>query len=202
MPIISPLTARRWHLREAHALGHSDVRSLLSDGTIALVDPTTASTPGSAASLPRHSSENSREQHLLNDDDQSSLRRRAQPVKHTSNVPLVMIREIQRLLNEFHTSPVDTAGGPGTDKPALEIPTWASCLNLLGSLTDCVTNMERIHDTPVPCACFVLEVADQKASPWPSTSSSCSSCISPRSRRRSSARSEFVRQRMQSRLTP
>ena len=76
------------------------MRSLLSDETIALVDATSASTPGSAASLPRYASENAREQHLLNDDDQASLRRRAQPVKHTSNVPLIMIREIQRLLNE------------------------------------------------------------------------------------------------------
>lgn len=62
-----------------------------------------------------------------------------------------MIREIHRLLNECHTAPVKTAGAPEGDKPALEIPTWASTLGLLDRLTDCVTNMERIHDTPVPC---------------------------------------------------
>ena len=67
-----------------------------------------------------------------------------------------MIREVQRLLNEFHTATINTAGAPEGDKPALEIPTWASCLGLLGQLTDCVTNMERIHDTPVPCVRTLL----------------------------------------------
>ena len=51
--------------------------------------------------------------------------------------------------------PVSKTGSPGGEAVALDTTTWATALGLLKDLTDNVTQMERIRDTPIPLVLHV-----------------------------------------------
>ncbi|KAM0787727.1 hypothetical protein ACM66B_003785 [Microbotryomycetes sp. NB124-2] len=67
-----------------------------------------------------------------------------------ANLPLSLTRSIHSYLNTFYTTPLPSEGSPAKDTPALDAPTWSACMNHLNQLTDHLSTLERIRDTPIP----------------------------------------------------
>ncbi|KAI5479148.1 hypothetical protein MNV49_004008 [Pseudohyphozyma bogoriensis] len=67
-----------------------------------------------------------------------------------TNLPLSLIRTMHAYLNAFHSTPAASEASLNPDTPALDAPTWASCLGSLKEFTDQLTALERVRDTPIP----------------------------------------------------
>ncbi|KAK4047034.1 hypothetical protein OIO90_006355 [Microbotryomycetes sp. JL221] len=68
----------------------------------------------------------------------------------TTNLPLSISRAIHAYLNEFYTTPLSSEVSPERATPALDAPTWSACMNYVNQLTDHLSTLERIRDTPIP----------------------------------------------------
>lgn len=91
---------------------------------------------------------------VLNDETSLDAPRSAGATKlgGPRNMPLLLLRQIQSVVNDFHVTAAPARGNPGSETVLLETPTWATCLNILKEMTDQLSQAERIRDTPIPKA--------------------------------------------------
>jgi len=145
--------ALKHHLREADPLNDPDFCHLLPKDLLLSF----SSTPVISRTISQKAVEDEKFGRVLNVPATLKSPTKAGATKKGGprNMPLFILRQIQTLLNEFHTSAAPSQGAPGDESPLLETPTWATCLGIIKEMTDLLTQAERIHSTPIPLALAV-----------------------------------------------
>ncbi|KAK4046188.1 3',5'-cyclic-nucleotide phosphodiesterase [Microbotryomycetes sp. JL201] len=149
--IVAFCWATMYRLRDEPGVDHAELKELVPAALLSAF----AHVPELDDGKVRHSSapESARAVAALNTTTVPSVTRHyhlARIHAGASNLPLSLTRAIHAYLNEFYTTPLSSEGSPRKDTPALDAPTWSACMNHLNQMTDHLSTLERIRDTPIP----------------------------------------------------
>ncbi|POY71815.1 hypothetical protein BMF94_5176 [Rhodotorula taiwanensis] len=152
--------ALMYRLRDQPGIDHAELRALLPDTLLeayratplqARSRPSVASQTGSFTVESSKAPEEDRAIEALNAPPSTErFFPRALPSGEPTNLPLSLIRAMQAYLSMWHEVKLPSRDSPSETTSVLDGVTFAAANNALNQLTDSLTALERIRDTPIP----------------------------------------------------